>query len=212
MNKQQRHKLVQSIVIKTPCEFSWDDLKGDDTTRFCDRCNLNVHNLSQMSEPEIADLLARKNGRLCVFAYRRDDGTIVTDRCPRALRKLRNRITAYAASALLTLSWFLGLSAHAQGLVSAPVDPRYGQGGDVGQMADFGYETGCDIVRVVTFVSFLLTLLVPLRHRADEPGRQVLYNFAGHTGEICRSRQGRTASSRRTLDAKIFCDLRWLAS
>ncbi|MBS1956275.1 MAG: hypothetical protein JST89_18965 [Cyanobacteria bacterium SZAS-4] len=42
---------------------------------------------------------------------------------------------------------------HAQGLVGAPVDPRYGQSNEVGQMADFGYDTARDISRVVTALS-----------------------------------------------------------
>ncbi len=43
--------------------------------------------------------------------------------------------------------------AHAQGLVGAPVDPRYGQSNEVGQMADFGYDSARDISRVVTAMS-----------------------------------------------------------
>ena len=31
-------------------------------------------------------------------------------------------------------------AAHAQGLVGAPVDPRYGQSNEVGQLADYGYD------------------------------------------------------------------------
>lgn len=42
---------------------------------------------------------------------------------------------------------------HAQGLVGAPVDPRYGQSNEVGQMADFGYDQARDISRVVTALS-----------------------------------------------------------
>lgn len=37
--------------------------------------------------------------------------------------------------------------AHAQGLVGAPVDPRYGQSNEVGQLADFGYDTARDVSR-----------------------------------------------------------------
>jgi hypothetical protein len=43
--------------------------------------------------------------------------------------------------------------AHAQGLVGAPVDPRYGQSNEVGQIADFGYDSARDISRVVTALS-----------------------------------------------------------
>jgi hypothetical protein len=43
--------------------------------------------------------------------------------------------------------------AHAQGLVGAPVDPRFGQSNEVGQLADYGYDTARDISRVVTALS-----------------------------------------------------------
>jgi hypothetical protein len=42
---------------------------------------------------------------------------------------------------------------HAQGMVGAPVDPRFGQSNEVGMMADFGYDTARDISRVVTALS-----------------------------------------------------------
>jgi hypothetical protein len=44
-------------------------------------------------------------------------------------------------------------AAHAQGLVGAPVDPRYGQSNEVGQLADYGYDSARDISRVVTALS-----------------------------------------------------------
>lgn len=44
-------------------------------------------------------------------------------------------------------------AAHAQGLVGSPVDPRYGQSNEVGQLADYGYDTARDISRVVTALS-----------------------------------------------------------
>ena len=43
--------------------------------------------------------------------------------------------------------------AHAQGLVGPPVDPRYGQSNEVGQLADFGYDSARDISRVSTALS-----------------------------------------------------------
>lgn len=43
--------------------------------------------------------------------------------------------------------------AHAQGLVGAPVDPRYGQSNEVGQLADFGYDAARDVSRITTALS-----------------------------------------------------------
>ena len=53
--------------------------------------------------------------------------------------------------------------AHAQGLVGAPVDPRYGQSNEVGQMADFGYDTARDVSRVVTAVSTVPSSLAGMK-------------------------------------------------
>jgi hypothetical protein len=46
------------------------------------------------------------------------------------------------------------------GLVGAPVDPRYGQSNEVGQMADFGYDTARDISRMLTAISLLISIFV----------------------------------------------------
>jgi len=68
--------------------------------------------------------------------------------------KVATRIGFLLAPQLLLMA--IGIydqAAHAQGLVGAPVDPRYGQSNEVGQMADYGYDTARDISRVVTALS-----------------------------------------------------------
>lgn len=44
------------------------------------------------------------------------------------------------------------------GLIGAAVDPRYGQSNEVGMLADYGYDTARDTSRVVTFLSFLISI------------------------------------------------------
>lgn len=154
------NKIVQSVTVKTPCSVGWDNMEGNDTVRYCQQCKLNVHNLSNMSDKEAANLLnAKRTKRLCVFLRRRPDGTIVTDNCPEKLRKVRDHIRAYAASALMVITCFWTASASGQGLVGAPVDPRFGE---VGQLADYGYDTARDISRLVTAVSFLIAFFLPM--------------------------------------------------
>lgn len=48
------------------------------------------------------------------------------------------------------------------GLVGAAVDPRYGQSNEVGQLADFGYDTALDIARVLASISGLIALIVAI--------------------------------------------------
>jgi len=46
------------------------------------------------------------------------------------------------------------------GLVGAPVDPRYGQSNELGQIADFGYDTARDISRFATALTFVIACIV----------------------------------------------------
>jgi hypothetical protein len=84
--------LIGRIYIEKPCESAWEKMTGNDTVRFCQQCNLNVYNISDMSDKEAEAILAKgkKDGRLCTRLYLRPDGTVMTDNCPRALRKIRD--------------------------------------------------------------------------------------------------------------------------
>ncbi len=88
----QPSALKDRAFIEIPCPTSWEKMTGDDTVRFCGQCSLNVYNISSMTDKEAEAVFAKgKNGeRLCARLYRRPDGTVMTDNCPRALRKIRN--------------------------------------------------------------------------------------------------------------------------
>ena len=78
--------------------------------------------------------------------------------------KVATRVAVMAAPQLLLLT--LGIydqAVHAQGLVGAPVDPRYGQSNEVGQLADYGYDTARDISRVVTALSTVPSSLAGMK-------------------------------------------------
>src|SRR5687767_1367811 len=93
------------IQIATPCHVSWDAMKGDDRTRFCGQCQLNVYNLSEMPREEAEKLILQREGRLCVRFYRRHDGTVLTRDCPVGVRALRQRfVRSVAAIAGLLLA------------------------------------------------------------------------------------------------------------
>ena len=155
---------IQSYFISSPCSVKWDDMQTDQddiSIRFCGDCKRNVHNLSSLSDEEVVVLLDKKTAgeRVCTYFYRKDDGTLVTDNCPKQMKQMRNRLQAYGASMLVTLCWLLATSADAQGLVGAPVDPRYGQSNQVGHLADMGYDCARDLARIATALSFVLACL-----------------------------------------------------
>src|SRR5262245_60732411 len=89
--------LVQTVSIAAPCSAKWDDMAGDDRSRFCSHCQLNVYNLSAMTEEEGERLIIEKEGKLCARIYRRADGTVITRDCPVGLAAIRRRFVGFAA-------------------------------------------------------------------------------------------------------------------
>lgn len=84
--------LLDRAFVETPCPTTWDKMKGSDSVRFCHLCHLNVYNIANLTDKEAEAVLSKgkDGGRVCALLYRRPDGTIVTDNCPRALRKVRD--------------------------------------------------------------------------------------------------------------------------
>jgi hypothetical protein len=92
--------LLKDVLIAAPCNVGWENMHGDEKVRFCHGCRLNVYNTSKMSKVEVASLLAN-DGNTCLRLYRRADGTIITENCPRGLRRIRDgwrRLSRVAAS------------------------------------------------------------------------------------------------------------------
>ena len=95
---------LRSIRIASPCPADWDKMVGDERVRHCSECNLNVYNLSAMTERQVQELIAGNQGqRLCLRLYRRADGTILTQDCPWSLRALKRRVSRVAAAVLTTV-------------------------------------------------------------------------------------------------------------
>ena len=104
---------LNNVRVASPCPADWDQMLGNDRSRFCGQCNLNVYNLSAMSRSEAEDFIAKSEGRVCIRYYRRKDGSIITENCPvglRALRKKMSYVGRAIASAVLTLLTGVGLS------------------------------------------------------------------------------------------------------
>ena len=104
---------LNNVRVASPCPADWDQMLGNDRSRFCGQCNLNVYNLSAMSRSEAEDFIARSEGRVCIRYYQRKDGTIITENCPVGLRALRKKMSYVAraiASAVIALMTGIGLS------------------------------------------------------------------------------------------------------
>lgn len=104
-----RPPILDTIAIAAPCSASWETMTGDDRIRHCSECDRSVYNLSGMTVPEVVDLMAKNQGKLCGRIYRRRDGTLLGGDCPVGVRDRRQRRARAVASGtllagLLTLS------------------------------------------------------------------------------------------------------------
>jgi hypothetical protein len=91
---------LDHLKIASPCLADWEAMPGNDQVRFCDRCQLNVYDISAMTSTQATELIAQTEGRLCARIYRRLDGTVMTSDCPVGLRALRRKASFVTATAL----------------------------------------------------------------------------------------------------------------
>ena len=94
---------VNRLRVASPCPVGWESMKGNDRKRLCDVCEINVFNISSLTNAEVEELIGRKNGRLCIRLYRRTDGTVLTKDCPVGLRAVRKRIGRTASVAFAAI-------------------------------------------------------------------------------------------------------------
>ena len=94
---------LKNLRVASPCHMAWDQMSGDDHVRFCDSCQFNVYNFSEMTAQEVEKLIYETEGRICGRIYRRADGTVITRDCPVGLRAVRMRVAKFAGAVFATL-------------------------------------------------------------------------------------------------------------
>ena len=84
---------LNNISIPSPCTADWNSMIGNDQVRFCGHCNLDVHNLSQMTRSQAERLVSRSNGRLCVRYHQDPAGQPLTLPARRKLHRIGRRVS-----------------------------------------------------------------------------------------------------------------------
>lgn len=98
------------IKIASPCPARWQDMDGDERSRYCQQCRKQVYNFTKMSQPEILALIQEKEGDVCARMYQRGDGTILLEDCPRGLARAYRRVSTLVSSSFALLFGILALS------------------------------------------------------------------------------------------------------
>lgn len=63
--------------IEKPCPANWDEMQGDEKRRFCEHCQLHVHNLSAMTAKEQREVLTSKAEHKCISYVATPDAVAV---------------------------------------------------------------------------------------------------------------------------------------
>lgn len=108
---------LNRIKVSSPCTAEWDSMIGDHRFRFCEHCNLTVHDVSEMTKNQVFRLIADSKGSVCV-RYRRDaEGTPIIASRPQKLHQIKRRTSRIAAGAFSASLCIGGVS-----IKGSPVD------------------------------------------------------------------------------------------
>jgi hypothetical protein len=103
---KMNEELLADVRIASPCNARWEDMDGDERSRFCRHCSKHVYNFSEMTAQDATALIREREGRLCARFYQRTDGTVLTNDCPvgaeRPLHWFKQLISAAAACLCLS--------------------------------------------------------------------------------------------------------------
>ena len=101
---------VNSLRIASPCSVGWETMSGDERTRHCHLCSLNVYNVSALTPAEVENLILKREGRVCIRMYRRADGTVLTKDCPVGFRAIQKRAARLAGASLAAILGLFSIS------------------------------------------------------------------------------------------------------
>lgn len=106
----KKKSLLDSIDVPAPCDKSWDEMFGDDVSRFCLHCEKDIYNISAMTRKEAKKLLFQSKEKVCIRMEREADGRIKT------LKKQLHQITRQVplAAGVLTAALILSGTTNAQ--------------------------------------------------------------------------------------------------
>ena len=115
---------LNNVTIPSPCTADWNSMIGNDQVRFCEHCNLDVHNLSLMTRNQAERLVARANGRLCVRYHHDAAGQPLTLPVRQKLHHIGRRVSRIAAGAFTaTLSVTSAVAQQSENFQSSSLNP-----------------------------------------------------------------------------------------
>lgn len=101
---------INKLRVASPCSVGWETMSGDERSRHCNLCQLNVYNIAGMTSGEVRNLIETGEGRVCIRLYKRADGSVLTKDCPVSFRAYQKRVARFAGAALATILGLFSVS------------------------------------------------------------------------------------------------------
>jgi hypothetical protein len=111
------------IPILKPCPKAWENMAGTEKKRFCEVCQLHVHNLSAMNTKERETVMSRPGGPPCIAYELRPDGGMVTPSRWARLPFYRAGLSAAAALAAAFPMLFSSCASSRRSTGGVPMPP-----------------------------------------------------------------------------------------
>jgi hypothetical protein len=80
---------LHELQMASPCSAGWDEMKGTDRVRRCHKCRLLVYRVSDLTREEAEEVVEAYEGHACRHLYRRHDGTVLMQDCPKGVAAAR---------------------------------------------------------------------------------------------------------------------------
>src|ERR1700687_2585338 len=80
---------MHELQMATPCSANWEQMPGAERVRYCTKCRLNVYRVADLTRSEAEDVVKREGGRGFPSLYRRQDGTVLVQDCPKGVAAAR---------------------------------------------------------------------------------------------------------------------------
>ncbi len=100
----KQFKPIDGYRKASSCKSRWEDMKGTEQVRFCEKCKLQVYNFSKMELPEAEAFIFQREGRKNATLYKRDDGKFLASDCPVGRRQRQTRMVFAITSAVAALA------------------------------------------------------------------------------------------------------------
>ena len=78
-----KKSVLDQVTVSFRCPMDWEKMAGDESERFCNKCQKSVTNLSQMTSEEAESFIQEEGplGQACVRFFRDGEGKLVTKGC-----------------------------------------------------------------------------------------------------------------------------------